>query len=70
MYKEWKNKKSIYVTPETIVPTRPKEILVQPDDVTYHKAQVELDEHIDKLAAQLKEQSSQFDTQLKDMSVD
>ena len=58
MFGEWrKNRISTYVTPETVIPEMPKVVLNEPDDVVYHMKQVQLNEQIEELRANINEQN-------------
>ena len=55
---EWKRRSQypqIHVTPETIVPDKPKKLLSEPDDVAYHMKIVEMDEEIELLNKEIKD---------------
>ena len=58
MYGIWRRPmKRMYVTNETEIPKAPEKLLKYPDDTSYHKQQVELDEQYDKLNEKLQELS-------------
>jgi len=47
MYGDWrKPRPRIFVTLETVIPEKPKNIIEAPDETAYHKGQLELDEKI------------------------
>lgn len=65
MYGEWRRPRpKIFVTPETEIPPMLKKILEFPDEATYHKTQVEIDEKIDALNDKIRDLGEKFNEKL------
>lgn len=59
MFGEFRRFRSrVYVTVDTVVPPMPKDILKEPDDISYHEKQQNIDEEIEKLNNIIKEQTA------------
>ena len=71
MYGEWRRKRQgTYVTAETKIPEMPKKILSEPDDVTYHMKQAEIDEKIETLNTEFSELTKNFELKRRGLKED
>ena len=71
MYGDWrKPRPRIFVTLETEVPVMPKDIIEMPDEIVYHKGQVEVDEKIDALNDKIRELSEKFTEKVQNLKDD
>jgi uncharacterized small protein (DUF1192 family) len=70
MYGEWRKRginPKVYVTKDTIVPDKPKNILTEPDDVVYHMKIAEIDEKIEGLNEEIREVQARLKQDRNDM---
>lgn len=58
----------VHVTSATIVPDKPKNLLSEPDDVSYHMKVQEIDEKVETLNTEIKEVRSTLGQERSDMS--